>query len=83
MKQFFYQLANSLNRASRGLDEPAEKDDKMKSLMEMISDYDYPIEKHYYTTKDDYINCVSESPATEAKPCRSAEKSENLAARSL
>jgi hypothetical protein len=26
--------------------------------MEMVVDYDYPIEKHFYTTSDGYINCV-------------------------
>ena len=29
-----------------------------KSLLELITDYDYPIEKHFYETKDYYINCV-------------------------
>ena len=26
--------------------------------MVMVKGYDYPIEKHYYTTEDGYINCV-------------------------
>lgn len=26
--------------------------------MEIVKDYGYPIEKHYYKTKDHYINCV-------------------------
>jgi len=26
--------------------------------MEMVMDYEYPIEKHFYTTADGYINCV-------------------------
>ena len=26
--------------------------------MEMVVDHDYPIEKHFYTTSDGYINCV-------------------------
>jgi phosphoserine phosphatase len=34
------------------------KHDKYKSLMEMVSDYNYPIEKYFYTTKDNYINCL-------------------------
>jgi hypothetical protein len=34
------------------------KKDKYKTLMEMVRDYDYPIEKHFYETKDNYINCV-------------------------
>lgn len=34
------------------------KKDKYKSFMEMVIDYDYPIEKHFYTTKDGYINTV-------------------------
>ena len=24
----------------------------------MIKEYDYPIERHFYETQDDYINCV-------------------------
>jgi hypothetical protein len=50
----------------------------MKSLMEMISDYDYPIEKHYYTTKDDYINCVFRIPGHRGQTvqeCREERKS--------
>ena len=34
------------------------KHDKYKSLMEMVTDYNYPIEKYFYTTQDGYINCV-------------------------
>ena len=34
------------------------KKDKYKTLMEMVRDYDYPIEKHFYETKDNYVNCV-------------------------
>jgi len=34
------------------------KKDKYKTLMEMVIDYNYPIEKHFYTTEDGYINCV-------------------------
>lgn len=26
--------------------------------MQVIKDHGYPIEKHFYTTEDDYINCV-------------------------
>lgn len=26
--------------------------------MEMVRDYGYPLEKHFYETKDNYINCV-------------------------
>jgi lysosomal acid lipase/cholesteryl ester hydrolase len=32
--------------------------DKYKGLMQMVRDYGYPIEKHFYNTQDDYINCV-------------------------
>lgn len=33
-------------------------DDKFKSLIEMVSDYGYPMEKFFYETDDMYINCV-------------------------
>ena len=32
--------------------------DKYKGLMRMVKDYGYPIEKHFYSTDDDYINCL-------------------------
>jgi hypothetical protein len=38
------------------------KKDKYKTLMELITDYDYPIEKHFYNTEDGYINCVFRIP---------------------
>ena len=34
------------------------KEDKFKTFVELVTDYDYPIEKHFYETKDNYINCV-------------------------
>jgi len=34
------------------------KDDKFKTLIEMVSDYGYPMEKFFYETDDMYINCV-------------------------
>jgi len=40
----------------------AVKRDKFKTLIEMVSDYGYPIEKHFYTTADGYINCVHRIP---------------------
>jgi hypothetical protein len=36
----------------------ASKKDKYKTLFEMVSDYGFPIEKHFYETEDFYINCV-------------------------
>lgn len=32
--------------------------DRYKHLVQIVRDYGYPIEKHFYTTKDHYINCV-------------------------
>jgi hypothetical protein len=34
------------------------KKDKYKTFFELVKDYDYPIEKYFYETKDNYINCV-------------------------
>ena len=34
------------------------KKDKYKTFVEIVRDHNYPIEKHFYTTKDHYINCV-------------------------
>lgn len=34
------------------------KPDKYKSVIEMVKDYDYPIEQYFYTTQDGYINRV-------------------------
>ena len=34
------------------------KADHHKTLIQMIRDYDYPIEKHVYETKDGYYNTV-------------------------
>jgi len=34
------------------------KKDKYKTFVEIVRDNNYPIEKHFYTTKDYYINCV-------------------------
>lgn len=34
------------------------KKDKYKTFIEIVRDSNYPIEKHFYTTKDHYINCV-------------------------
>jgi lysosomal acid lipase/cholesteryl ester hydrolase len=63
MKNIIYSIGNSLNRSSkRAEDATAEvitkKHDKYKSLLEMVRDYEYPVEKHFYETKDSYINCV-------------------------
>ena len=32
--------------------------DKYKTLMQMVKEYNYPIEKHFYETEDGYINCL-------------------------
>ena len=32
--------------------------DRYKHLMTVVRDYGYPIERHFYTTKDNYINCI-------------------------
>ena len=40
------------------LNKNPDKKDKYKNLIEMVTDYSYPIEKHFYETKDFYINCV-------------------------
>ena len=63
MKNFIYSASNALNRGSKKIEEsletkPHEKDDCHKSLLEMVTDYGYPIEKHFYETEDHYINCV-------------------------
>lgn len=63
---YLYDAANAVNKASRKIGQAGSdvytslttKKDKYKNLMEMVIDYDYPIEKHFYTTKDGYINCV-------------------------
>ena len=34
------------------------KHDKYKGLLELVTDYGYPIEKYFYETKDHYVNCV-------------------------
>ena len=34
------------------------KKDHYKTFVEIVRDCNYPIEKHFYTTKDHYINCV-------------------------
>ena len=34
------------------------KKDRYKSLIHVIRDHLYPCERHFYTTKDNYINCV-------------------------
>ena len=35
-----------------------QKPDKYKSIIEMVTDYDYPIEQYFYTTADGHINRV-------------------------
>ena len=32
--------------------------DRAKTLSELVKGYDYPFEKHFYETKDGYINCI-------------------------
>ena len=32
--------------------------DRYKNLMMVVRDQGYPMERHYYTTKDNYINCA-------------------------
>jgi endonuclease III len=32
--------------------------DKYKDLNQIVRNLNYPFEKHYYNTADDYINCV-------------------------
>lgn len=32
--------------------------DKYKDVNQVVRGLDYPFEKHYYNTEDDYINCV-------------------------
>jgi hypothetical protein len=32
--------------------------DRAKSLREIVEGYNYPLEKHFYETKDGYINCI-------------------------
>ena len=34
------------------------KPDKLKSLMQIVKDYGFPIEQHFYETEDGYINRV-------------------------
>ncbi len=63
MKNFLYKSTNAINRATRKVESTveqglADKHDKYKSLLEMVTDYGYPIEKHFYETKDNYINTV-------------------------
>jgi len=61
---YLYGATNVFNRATKHVENTTKqiiagsKKDKYKTLMEMVRDYDYPIEKHYYETKDNYINCV-------------------------
>jgi len=66
MRKFIYSKTNSVSKASKDVEDKTKevflpltlKKDKYKSLIEMVSDYDYPIEKHFYETKDKYINAV-------------------------
>lgn len=52
-------LSNKIDGIGKDLKESLTvKKDKYKSFMEMVIDYDYPIEKHFYTTEDGHINCV-------------------------
>ena len=61
---YLYGATNVFNRATKQVEKTTKqimtgaKKDKYKPLMELVKDYDYPIEKHYYETKDNYINCV-------------------------
>ena len=50
---------NSIKQKATGvLESIGAKHDKYKTLIEMVTDHDYPIEKYFYTTADGYINCV-------------------------
>lgn len=53
-------LSNKLNSVTRNLEQKLSKPkkDKHKTFVEMVRDYDYPIEKHIYKTEDDYYNTV-------------------------
>ena len=62
----WYDLGEAFTKMTESASESAtkyykdmtEKPDKYKSLIEMVSDYDYPIEQHFYETQDGYINRV-------------------------
>jgi hypothetical protein len=59
MKNFLFNASNALNSSSKKAEDSiTEKKDKYKSVLEMITDYGYPVEKHFYETEDHYINCV-------------------------
>ena len=50
---------NSLKTKATGvLESIGQKHDKYKTLIEMVTDHDFPIEKYFYKTQDGYINCV-------------------------
>lgn len=57
-----FRLSNWLNSLSKSfetkIEQKLEKHDKYKTIIELCRDYDYPIEKHFYYTKDHYINTV-------------------------
>jgi hypothetical protein len=63
---FLYKVTAEVNKGVNSLSSKIDgigksltvKKDKYKTFMEMVIDYDYPIEKHFYTTEDGYINCV-------------------------
>jgi len=63
---YLYKITSEVNKKVNSITNGVEdigksltlKKDKYKTLMEMVVDYDYPIEKHFYTTEDGYINCV-------------------------
>jgi len=63
---YVYDATNALNRATRKMERKTSelvqsfsyKKDKYKTLMQLVKDHDYPIEKHFYTTEDGYINTV-------------------------
>lgn len=53
---YLYEATNVFNRATKRVEKTTKqimtgpKKDKYKTLMEMVRDHDYPIEKHYYET---------------------------------
>lgn len=67
---FLYKVTNEVNKGVNKISQSIDgigkdlrdsftiKKDKHKTFMEMVIDYDYPIEKHFYTTEDGHINCV-------------------------
>ena len=50
-------MASSMESTKKAVMSPYDKD-KYRNLMGMVKGYDYPIEKHYYNTEDDYVNTV-------------------------